>query len=71
VETSCISRFLIILLGYRDFSSESILKLIKIYSKVIGLGGSNTIFRVNSDVQMISLISEEWKTPVVALGALL
>jgi len=37
----------------------------------MGSGGSNITFGVNSDVQMISLISEKWETPVVALGALL
>ena len=27
----------------------------------MGLGGSNIVFGVNSDVWMISLISEEWR----------
>jgi len=34
---------------------------IKIYSEVVGLGGSNIMFRVNSDVRMISIISKEWR----------
>jgi len=58
-EMSHISGFLITLLGYRDFSFEGTLYFIKIYSEVVGLGGSNIMFRVNSDIQMISLISEE------------
>ena len=57
----CISRFLITLLGCRDFSFESTLSFIEIYSEVMGLGGSNIAFRVNSNVQMIFFISEEWR----------
>ena len=48
------------LLCHRDFSFEGTLQLIEIYSKVMGLGGSNIAFRVNSDVWMISLISKGW-----------
>ena len=57
----CISRFLITLLGCRDFSFESTLSFIEIYSEVMGSGGSNIAFRVNSNVQMIFFISEEWR----------
>ena len=57
----CISRFLITLLGCRDFSFKSTLSFIEIYSEVMGLGGSNIAFRVNSNVQMIFFISEEWR----------
>jgi len=59
--TSCISGFLITLLGCRDFSFESTLSFIEIYGKVAGLGGSNIAFRVNSNVQMISLISKKMR----------
>ena len=45
--TLYISGFLIMLLGYGNFS------------KVVGLEESNIMFRVNSDVRMISLISKE------------
>ena len=56
-----ISGFLITLLGRGDFSFESTLEFIKIYGKVVGSRGSNIMFRVNSNVWMISLISEEWR----------
>ena len=49
------------LLGYRDFSFEDTLQFIKIYGKITSLEESNIMFRVNGDVQMISLISEEWR----------
>ena len=54
-----ISGFLIMLLGRRDFSFEGTLLFIEIYGEVVGSGGSNIAFRVNSDIRMISLISEE------------
>jgi len=58
---SCISGFLIILLGHRDLSFEDTLQFIKVACKVAGLEGSNIMFRVNSNIQMIFLISKEWK----------
>ena len=56
---SRISGFLITLLDHGDFSFEGTLSFIEIYGEVAGLGGSNITFGVNSDVRMISLISEE------------
>ena len=58
---SYISRFLIMLLGCRDFSFESTLYFIEIYSEVMGSEGSNIMFRMNGDVWMIFLIHEEQK----------
>jgi len=56
---SYISKFLIILLGCGDFSFESTLYFIEIYSEVMGSEGSNIMFRMNGDVWMIFLIHEE------------
>ena len=57
---SRISRFLITLLDHGDFSFESTQWFIEVYGEVAGLGESDIMFGVNSDVWMISLISEKW-----------
>jgi len=43
--------------GYLCFQSD--LKIIKVYSKVIGVKRSNIMFQVHIDVQMVVLIYKE------------
>ena len=52
-------------------SLEGLVEFSQVNSKIMSVGGSHVGFQMNHQIQMVSLVSEEGRLPVVSLRALL